>query len=105
MGGPAHGGGGGPTYDGMETRVSRLESKVDGIARSISDLPTKNDLRNYFLQSLALGFAVMAVVIGGIIGGLSWIKPDVVTGPAPASQPVIIQLPPSPVGPPQQTGR
>lgn len=81
-----HGDGGG-TYDGMETRVTRLETHMEYVRRDLDEvkadlkvilaaLPTfatKRDLANFTLAGLGLGFAVMAIVIGGIIGGLAWI--------------------------------
>jgi hypothetical protein len=40
----------------------------------MSQLPTKSDLKNYNLQYAAISFAFLVLVVGGIIGGLDWIK-------------------------------
>lgn len=83
-------GGGGGTSGFMDGRVTRLEvtmefvrkdldaisGKLDTLIDRTSDLPTKRDLWAWKWQWTALGFAVIAIIIGGIIGGLSWIRPD-----------------------------
>ena len=80
--------GGGPPHDGdMETRVSRLEGAIGRIDRRLADLPTKADLWSWKIQWTAISVGAIAMIVGGIIGGLAWIKPD----PAPAPQ---IQVPP-----------
>lgn len=45
------------------------------IIKQISELPSRRDLQTYSLTAAGIGLAVIAIVIGGIIGGLSWIKP------------------------------
>jgi hypothetical protein len=80
--------GGGPgDSNGMEERVARLETHMEYVRRDLdeikgdlkgavarlAELPTKRDLNNYTFAALGLGFAVMAIVIGGIIGGLALI--------------------------------
>jgi hypothetical protein len=92
---PLFGGGGGGTSDPMETRVTRLEvrmasidSKLDKANDRLMLLPTKTELGAWKLQWTALALAVVAIVIGGIIGGLAWIQPS----PTPPA-PTIIQMP------------
>lgn len=106
-------GGGGPTFPSMETEIAllkqradqtdkRLESmdgKLDGLVKSIGDLsvavaklPTKETLASW-TQQMAIGaLAVAALIVGGIIGGLAWVKPD-----APPSAPTVINVQPAPV--------
>jgi len=105
-------GNGSGTSDGMEGRVSRLEAhmehvredvgeikqslssiaaKLDSMSDKIGHLPTKTDLSSWKLQWGALGLAVMAIVIGGIIGGLAWIQPAP-EKPAPPA-PIVITVP------------
>ncbi len=99
---PLYGGGGGGTSDTMDARVTRLEVRMEHVDRTLASidskldkandrlmqLPTKTELSSWKLQWTALALAVVAVVIGGIIGGLAWIQPS---PSAPA--PTIIQLP------------
>lgn len=95
-------GGGDGTFSPMETRVTRLELQMEQVGRTLGSidgkldkvndrllqLPTKSDLSGWKLQWTALALAVVAVVIGGIIGGLAWIQPE----PAPTA-PTIITVP------------
>lgn len=101
---PLFGGGGGGTFEPMETRVTRLELKLENVDRALTSidgkldkvnerlmlLPTKSEIGAWKVQWTALALAVVAVVIGGIIGGLAWIQPS-----ATPSAPTIIQLPAS----------
>lgn len=98
------GGGGGGTSDGME-RVAKLEAHMEHvlsdmaevkhvlgtISGQLSELPTRSDLRAWKWQWTAIGFATIAVVIGGIIGGLAWIQPAPSTPAAPV--PIVITVP------------
>ena len=93
---------GGP-QEPFEGRVTRLEAHMDYRRRDIADLKsgqaklldvipnlaTKADLGAWKWQWTALAFAVIAIVIGGIIGGLGWIKPSPPAGPPP----IVIRLP------------
>lgn len=98
------GGGGHPP--GMEERLTKLETEfgyvrrdldeikadLKGISSRLAELPTKRDLTNNTFAGLGIGLALMALIIGGIIGGLSYIKPD---SPAPTPPPpVTITAPP-----------
>lgn len=89
----------------MESRVTRLEVSMEYLREDMSDvkadlktvlarlgeLPTKADLWAWKWQWTAIGFTTMAIVIGGIIGGLSWIQPAPERASAP--QPIVITLP------------
>lgn len=80
-------GGGGGTSGGMDGRVSRLEALVDvtredlrdikGDLRTLIDtvtgLPTKRDLDTWRWQWVATAFAIIALTVGGITGGLALI--------------------------------
>jgi hypothetical protein len=93
-----HGGSGGDGM-GLDERVARLEThfeyvrrdldeiKVDqkAVLAAVKDLPNKNDLWMWKIQWMAIGLAAIALVVGGIIGGLAWVKPE----------PIIITLPQS----------
>lgn len=95
-------GGGGGTLPPMEGRVSKLEAQVEYLDRTLSSIdgkldkvndrlmqmPTKADLSSWKLQWTALALAAVAIIIGGIVGGLAWIQPQ----PTPPA-PTVIQLP------------
>ena len=97
----AHGGGGNHT-GGMEQRVTRLEVEFEHVRKDlneiksdlksvlghVTELPTKADLWQWKIQWTALSVAAIALIVGGVIGGLSWIKPD-----TPSPQPIVIQVP------------
>jgi hypothetical protein len=60
------------------TQVEKVETKFDAqfakVDARFETLPTKNDLWAWKIQWLAIGLAVVALIVGGIIGGLSIIK-------------------------------
>ena len=96
-------GGGGAGGGDMTDRVTRLETHfeyvrrdldsikvgVDELRSGFKNLPTKGDLTVWRWQWTAVSVAAVAVIIGGIIGGLDWIKPD----PLPLA-PIVIQTVP-----------
>lgn len=106
-------GDGGGTYDGMETRVTKLETHFEYIRRDLdemkagqakvieklNELPTRNDLWQWKVQWVVIVVAAVAIIVGGIIGGLSWLKPD----PAPAAQPTPIVITPPATASPSPT--
>ncbi|MXN63606.1 hypothetical protein GR183_01710 [Stappia sp. GBMRC 2046] len=71
-------------------RISRLETHFEYIRKDLDDiksdqrevlqrvrdLPSKGDLWAWKLQWTAIAVAAIAIIVGGIIGGLSWIKSD-----------------------------
>jgi len=92
----------------METRVSRLETHMEYVRRDLAEirddlkgvlgtlqqLPTKSDLASWKLQWTALVVAAIAIVVGGIIGGLGWLE----TRSArvqPATSPTVVVVPSS----------
>ena len=98
-------GGGGGTSNGMEGRVTRLEVHMEHIREDLTeikgdlkatlsklgDMPTKSDLWSWKLQWTAIGIGMVALIVGGIIGGLAWIQPE--PNPAPAPQPIVVTIP------------
>jgi len=87
----------------MEQRVTKLETHMEYVQRDLAaigtkldtllertqNLPTKADLTTFRWQWVATAVAAIALIVGGIIGGLGWIKPDA----SPAS-PIVVQVPP-----------
>lgn len=82
-------GGPGDTSGGMDQRVTRLETHFEYVRKDLDeiktslkkldDLPTKRDLAGYWIASITVGLAILAITVGGIIGGLAWLD-----RPAPA---------------------
>jgi len=44
------------------------------LASVVKELPTKNDLWAWKMQWLAIALVGFATIVGGIIGGLDWLK-------------------------------
>jgi hypothetical protein len=44
------------------------------VTQNLSLLPNRRDLYIYALIAIAISLAIIAIVVGGLIGGLSWIK-------------------------------
>jgi hypothetical protein len=103
------GGDGGGNYDGMEGRVSALETHMEyvrndlgeikgelrTIGAQIGHLPTKRDLEAWRIQWLAVGVAIVALVVGGVVGGLALINHYAAAG-SPSTAPAIIYVPTPP---------
>ncbi|EQB03889.1 hypothetical protein L286_11025 [Sphingobium sp. HDIP04] len=68
-----------------------IKALLGGISDKLSAMPTKSDLWSWKLQWTAIGIGMVAIIIGGIIGGLAWIQPEP-TPPAPA-QPIVVTIP------------
>jgi len=117
--GVGSGGGNGHGSD-MQERVAKLETHFEYIRKDLDEIksglgavvtgmeamvrnnPTKADLYAWKVQWTAICVGAVAIIVGGIIGGLGWIKPDAsppppVTITAPA--PVIVQVPSQPPAP------
>ena len=99
-----HGSGGG-TSGPMEGRVSKLEVHMEHLQEDmrevktdlksmlaiLGNMPTKNDLWAWKLQWTAIGIGMVALIVGGIIGGLAWIQPQP-SAPSPP-QPIVLTIP------------
>ena len=91
-GGPP--GSGGEGGGNLGERVTRLETHFEYIRRDLDEiktallalpgLATKRDL----VAWAGIYLLIAALIVGGIIGGLGWIKTE-----APATAPVVIQAP------------
>ena len=77
----------------IETRMTRLEDKIDTVLRDLAGVASKADMRNYLLLSVAAFIALAAALVSGL-GWLETRASRVET--APAAAPVVIQMP-SPV--------
>ncbi|WGM31471.1 hypothetical protein [Brevundimonas sp. NIBR11] len=101
---PLKTGGGSGTSDGMEERVTRLETHFEYFRRDLDDiktslkklddLPTKRDLTNNLVAIVTIGLAVVAITIGGIIGGLAWLDRPANSSEPWANDPVVQSAPP-----------
>lgn len=107
------GGGGGEPPDGTDVRITVLEQQVThintalgeirtdvrGVLDKLGHLPTKQDLFQNIATIVIIGLTVLAITVGGIVGGLSWIQPKAPTGAAATQspQPIVIELPPQPL--------
>lgn len=82
----------------MEERITRLETHMEYVRRDFAEikdslkvlptLATKRDLAGSIFAGLGLGFAIMAIVIGGVIGGLGWLQSRVPAQTPAASAPL-----------------
>jgi hypothetical protein len=57
-----------------DARMGRIEDGINELKLTLVKLPTKGDLLDYTIASLAVGLTISALVVGGIIGGLDWVK-------------------------------
>ena len=83
-------------------RVAQLEANFGVIERDlalvktslrrIDDLPTRHDLWEWKLTWTGVAVGAVALIVGGIIGGLAWIKPE---NPRASTipSPIVIQMP------------
>lgn len=89
--------------DGLGFRVAKLEvhighiqtdlTEIKGLLGGIHQLPTKRDLTTNLAVFVTIGLAVVAIVIGGIIGGLEFIQRGQPQGTIAAPAPMIFQIP------------
>lgn len=93
------GGGSGGTFGGMESRVTKLETQMEFVRDDLKEIkqdlksvldrlgqmPTKRDLSNNIFASVAIGLAILAITVGGIVGGLAWLDAAKHSTPPPAS--------------------
>ena len=103
------GGSGGDSGD-TESRVTRLETHMEYVRRDLDEirsdlktvvqkvdhLPTKGDLETWRGQWLIIGVGIVALVVGGVVGGLALINHYAANGPSPmlsTPTPIVIQTP------------
>jgi hypothetical protein len=60
--------------DDLKAGQANITQQLATLINSQKDLPTKGDLWAWKVQWLAIGVTLLALIIGGIIGGLDWIK-------------------------------
>ena len=58
----------------MSKSLFDLSIEVKNLTMEVKKLPTKDDLWSWKVQWLAIALATVAFIVGGIIGGLDWIK-------------------------------
>lgn len=63
---------------GLTTLVNNIPLQIETsqikISNEIKELPTKSELKNYNLQMIGIGVAILILVVGGIVGGLDGIE-------------------------------
>ena len=88
------------TSGSMEERVAKLETHFEYVRKdldeikgdqktiiaALSALPTKRDLTTNILVMVAIGLSVLAITVGGIIGGLAWLDRPVPVAAAPPAK-------------------
>ena len=77
----------------MSAKIDGFADRLNGVGDRLNGLATKSDLWAWKWQWTAICVAAVALIVGGIIGGLAWIKPDV---SPPQVQPIVITAPPTP---------
>lgn len=87
-------------FEYVQRDLGEIKGTLKDMAAVLSGLSTRDeiaslrrDLWAWKWQWTALALAVVAITIGGIIGGLDWIKPE----PTPPV-PIVIQAPSAPPG-------
>jgi len=61
--------------ENLETRLAAQTDNLEiRLTAQIKELPSKADLRSWNLQLLVAGLTILLLIVGGIIGGLDWIK-------------------------------
>ena len=98
-------GGAGERLVRLEIHFQYIRTDLDEIKAALKvlpSMPTRADLWSWKIQWTAICVASIAIIVGGIIGGLAWIKPDqtppviqVISAPAAPSsaQPALAAFP------------
>mgnify|MGYP006973659723 CR=1 FL=1 len=60
--------------DELKDGQTAVMNKLGEIQNQQAGLPTKSDLRQWTLQWIAVCIMAVTLVVGGIVGGLSWLK-------------------------------
>jgi hypothetical protein len=58
----------------MAKALAELSQELSAVNFALKALPTKNDLWAWKMQWLAIAPVGFATIVGGIIGGLDWLK-------------------------------
>lgn len=74
--------------DSIVGSLARMNEKVDGLATQLDVAGLRSDLTTFRWQWVAAAVGAVAIIVGGIIGGLAWIQP---APSAPA--PLVITVP------------
>jgi hypothetical protein len=86
----------------LESRMERVETKLDTIIERLGGIATKSDMRDYLFVALGLVIALIAVLVtamGWLETRAARVQPtSVQQPPAPTAQPIIIQVPYPPQG-------
>jgi hypothetical protein len=67
----------------IKSGQKNIIEKLGSIGEKVSVLPTRSELATWRMQTAAICVTAIALIVGGIIGGLNWIKP--------ATEPIIIR--------------
>jgi hypothetical protein len=88
----------------LESRVDRVEKKLDTIIERLGVIATKSDMRNYVLTAIGLFLAIVAI----LVTAMGWLETRIArVQTAPASPPTVLYLPapsaPTPAPPSHST--
>jgi len=62
------------TQKEMSKTLTDLTKNLTDLTMDVKQLPTKDDLWSWKVQWLAIALGTVAFIVGGIVGGLDWIK-------------------------------
>jgi hypothetical protein len=81
----------------LETRVGRIEGKLDTVIERLGVIATKSDMRNYLLTGVGLFLAIVAI----LVGSMGWLETRVSrVQPSPQATPAPTVIYVSPLTPP-----